>query len=386
MHGHIQPSARGGAVLHKLLISACALLLLGLALEVAARVWLTRYATDEVFLDYASVAQLGASDRPAQGGVGHPYMGYAPAASLVRGEDRTNALGFRGDEIVQPKPDTEFRIVCLGGSTTFTTCEKDYTLSYPAQLEGFLRQNGNDAVRVVNAGVAGFASWETLVNFEFRVLDLEPDLVIVYHSVNDILPRLVWPPEAYRGDNTGYRASPTNLISPGFLEHSTVLRILLVRSGKVRSHARLDRSFFARANTFRGLRPHEGEQIEATRMLDENPPVYFKRNLENLAVMARHHDIVPLLVSFAHSTRFEHDPRPEHREFFERAYVEMNDAVLAAATDSGAEYMDLARDFPEDLELWCDGVHLNAEGALLKAQRIGAFLLERGLVPPLAVR
>jgi len=374
---------RRGAVLRKLLISAAALLVFAVLLEIGARIWLVRFAPDDVFFDYASVGQLETSNRPPPGGMGHPYMGYAPVPGLVRGADRTNSLGFRGDEIAQPKPASEFRIVCLGGSTTFTTCEKDYTLSYPAQLERWLRAQASDRIRVVNAGVAGFGSWETLVNFEFRVLDLDPDLVIVYHGVNDILPRLVWPPEAYRGDNTGFRAAPRHLIWPSLAEHSTVLRMLLVRTGRVLPHSQLDRNFFAHADTYRGLRPHPDlPPVAPEQMLDANPPIYFERNLENLAVMARHRGIVPVFVSFAHTTRFEDDPLPQYRVFFARAYPEMNAALKDAADQGGAVFMDLAKDFPEDVELWCDAVHLNADGARLKAERIGAFLLEQQLVPP----
>ena len=56
---------------------------------------------------------------------------------------------------------------------------------------------------MINAGLAGWSSWESMINFQLRLLDLEPDLIIVYHAVNVLHARLVWPPEAYQPDNSG---------------------------------------------------------------------------------------------------------------------------------------------------------------------------------------
>ena len=59
---------------------------------------------------------------------------------------------------------------------------------------------GYSNVQVINAGVVAYASWDTLANFEFRVLDLDPDIVIVYHAINDVIARLV-DPAYYNGLN-----------------------------------------------------------------------------------------------------------------------------------------------------------------------------------------
>ena len=97
-------------------------------------------------------------------------------------------------------------------------------------------------VDVINAGLASWTSYESMINFELRLLDLEPDLLIMYHAVNDLHARMVWPPQAYRGDNSGRRvAAETTLIMPSPLESSAVARMLMVRTGLVRSHSDMDR-------------------------------------------------------------------------------------------------------------------------------------------------
>ena len=48
-----------------------------------------------------------------------------------------------------------------------------------------------DEVEVLNAGVPGYNSWESAIDFQTRVLDAEPDLVVVFFGVNDVHARLV---------------------------------------------------------------------------------------------------------------------------------------------------------------------------------------------------
>lgn len=58
-----------------------------------------------------------------------------------------------------PKPKGEYRIVCLGGSTTYTGWVDDYRLTYPALLQTELIDRGY-AVTVVNAGNEAWTSYE----------------------------------------------------------------------------------------------------------------------------------------------------------------------------------------------------------------------------------
>ena len=72
-----------------------------------------------------------------------------------RVEIRTNALGYRGDE-VPPKTAQDFRILVLGDSITLA----DYALedeTYPARMEQRLREyrSATKKIRVINAGTAG---------------------------------------------------------------------------------------------------------------------------------------------------------------------------------------------------------------------------------------
>jgi lysophospholipase L1-like esterase len=109
----------------------------------------------------------------------HPVLPYVLRASV---KDH-NSRGWRGPEFLVPKPPGVFRIVCVGGSSTYGT-----KTSHVRFLDEQLRAAGHD-VEVLNAGAPGWTSRESLVNFELRVLATQPDLVIVYHGRNDLFPQ-----------------------------------------------------------------------------------------------------------------------------------------------------------------------------------------------------
>lgn len=100
---------------------------------------------------------------------------------------RTNALGLRSGPIDAKRPG-EFRILALGESTTFGVGVPD-RMAYPQRLESLLREGGaSPACRVINAGVSAWSSFQSRRFLETRGLALQPDLVLVYHEINDYMP------------------------------------------------------------------------------------------------------------------------------------------------------------------------------------------------------
>ena len=148
----------------------------------------------------------------------HHYLSYTltPNYKSANGLDKYNSLGFRGPDITIPKPENLYRIVILGGSSAFDSSVKDWQKDSTKVLESELRRlYDTNNIEVINGATPGWNSWEDLANFEFRVLDLEPDLILIYQGVNDVHTRLV-NPSAYRGDNSARRKvwgrKPCNLL------------------------------------------------------------------------------------------------------------------------------------------------------------------------------
>jgi lysophospholipase L1-like esterase len=128
----------------------------------------------------------------------HPYLVWEPVPGIVdRNGEQINARGYRGELRGTDKAEGVFRLLCLGGSTTFTqNVPEDAT--YPAQLEAMLRAaNPGRAIEVLNLGVKGYTSKESLFNLALKGLDYEPDAIVVYHAVNDFYTRYF---PGYRAD------------------------------------------------------------------------------------------------------------------------------------------------------------------------------------------
>ena len=103
-------------------------------------------------------------------------------------EFETNSLGWRDDEVVLPKPDDVYRIVCVGGSTTAEGPRND--LTYPNMLERMLRERfGTNRIEVVNCGIYTYDTSRELANFD-RYLELQPDLIVYYNFINDLYVHL----------------------------------------------------------------------------------------------------------------------------------------------------------------------------------------------------
>jgi lysophospholipase L1-like esterase len=357
------------------LLLACTIFIITLfVLETGARVWLNFLATSEQRQRHALYSDLSPEESPWKA---HHYLNYYPTPNYKLGPTSHNSLGFRNNEFSLKKPDNVYRIAVLGGSTVYTVKVRDNEKTFTAQLANVLRTRyGYKHLEVINAGFSGYSSWESLINFEFRVLDLAPDLVIVYPGADDVHNRLV-SPLAYRGDNGGKRKHMEPPAIP-FFERSSFLRIL-GRYLKKTSQASIN-SFF-NSSTYEGACSanynQDASDALAKELLRQNPPVYFQRNMLNMAAIAEMHNIKILFTTWAYSTYFNCYAATPH---YQQGFAENNSIVRELADSKGIPLFDFAEVMAQDKKYWDDGRHVNEEGALLKAKLFADFLHNSGLI------
>ncbi len=97
--------------------------------------------------------------------------------TLAPSQPGVNSWGFRGDEIVTPKPDGAYRILFLGDSIMQT--------GYPYLVEQCLHQTGFPNAETILLAVNGYSSYQGRVLAEKYGGILEPDLVVLQFGWND---------------------------------------------------------------------------------------------------------------------------------------------------------------------------------------------------------
>ena len=99
-----------------------------------------------------------------------------------------NSHGFRGEELEQEKTDDkEYRIFVLGGSALYGIFATSDNTTIPGYLQEFYNELTTERdVRVINAGVNGHESFAETYILKNKIIDLDPDLIIVFDGWNDL--------------------------------------------------------------------------------------------------------------------------------------------------------------------------------------------------------
>ncbi len=357
-------------LLLNLLLVIFGLALSVIALELGVRAWFDARGSEQDRIRY--IYDRGTIDAKTAQLVGVPYLNYVPNPAL----DDVNERGYRGEAVAIPKPDGVYRIVALGGSTTYghglTEAE-----SWPRQLERSLREDYGDAqVEVVNLGAPGYFSLDSAVNLATRGLAHEPDAIIVYHGINDAIVRMFQDPTCY--------ASDSPLVGMGLdrgiwqytgedMPPSALYRLLALRLGWMD-----DPTVFTDRLQHTGFCPPE-PGTNPLDLLDANPPVYFERNLRSIAGLGQAASARVVLSTFAWDTAAAEaalaaDPSLLQAEAMLRAIAEQNALIPQIAEDTGALVVDLAAAMGQGAYFQGDQVHQTAAGARRQAEIYAAAL------------
>lgn len=356
-------------------------LYLVLICEIALRVYLVHFAEPHRFGLYASRTMLeNRFGAPLL--TPHKYLGYANNPAYHYGPNQHNSLGFRGVEILNPKPEGTVRIVCLGGSTTYSSGVEDYKHSYPFLLNEALHEKGFDA-EVINAGVEGYSSLGTYINYLLKVENLNPDILIIYHAINDLNSRMVWPSEAYMTDESG-SFSPAEPRMYNYLRKLSIVRIPLVYAELVPP----DDSFtniveVQETNLLPELRSQlmnltypTGifESIPMDSMIKANKPIYFERNIDKLISLAKSNGTQVVLSTFVYSDEFPDYSPQLALEGFKKGIEEHNTIMRDLGSKHQTPVIDFENELPNEKEMFTDGIHFSLLGNEKRVSIIANYL------------
>jgi lysophospholipase L1-like esterase len=121
----------------------------------------------------------------------YPYLPYVPTPNYrdVAKSIYHNSRGFRNSyEFINPKPANVYRIVCLGGSTTYSDYDNASNQEiWTGRLEYYLNKSSSFIkFEVINASAHNYTAYLNLIDYLTRVRDLQVNMVILYQGVNDL--------------------------------------------------------------------------------------------------------------------------------------------------------------------------------------------------------
>jgi lysophospholipase L1-like esterase len=295
----------------------------------------------------------------------HPFMVY----TLNPEKPGHNSLGFRGREFLVKKPPGALRVACLGSSTTYCSRVKDKE-TYPAFLEGLLAGQGNAKAEVMNFGVPGWNTAETMINYFLNVQDYDPDAVIICHAVNDFAAR-----------RSNYRSDYYHIRKSWQQEPAGFIRRLLLRSSDIYTYI----NYYLTMNNL-GIEAlvTRSDGPPSTRDLSPRTSVAFRRNIRTVSEHAKRNGALVVLVTMPYNTA-------QSKEWPERieALTQHNRILREIAAELDVLLVDLEAlwlaDPARHEPLFYDLVHTIPEGNLLKAETIAKAMRaweERGANAP----
>jgi hypothetical protein len=256
--------------------------------------------------------------------------------------------------------------VALGGSSTFSYQTDDARI-WTRRLEEKLRARFGGSIEVVNAGVPGYGTFSSKVNYLYRIRDLDPDAVLLYHTWNDMkFFRRLEEGEQFRAPS--FRERPVR----DFLRRFQL--------------AWRVRSFFRRSED--GLPPREDGWLEAGSgdavaiPADGRAHRWARANYEDLALLASRDGVLPVFVSQAGLLG---DGNLDDSEVRRRVYTEYQGLGYAeilrqwnaigemqrkAAELHGGIFIDAYAAVPHRVENFRDHVHLTPAGNEAVAEAI----------------
>ena len=98
--------------------------------EITLRIGFNLFGTDEQYSRYALYTDFPPKNRQW---APHHYLNYFPTPRYKKGPTYHNSLGYRSREFNLEKPQNVYRIVTIGGSSTYTIAVKDNDKTFPYQ-------------------------------------------------------------------------------------------------------------------------------------------------------------------------------------------------------------------------------------------------------------
>ncbi len=324
----------------------------------------------------------------------HPFVGFTfrPDTVAEGGHPRQSKIveksidshGFLASDqgLTRSKDNGEIRIAMIGGSTT-ANVNLSFDENWPGRLGALLRQAlPGKTVRVINAGIPGFDTAQSIGNLALRVVPFDPDVVVIYHAYNDL--KMVRPNIAYLPDYSHVHRKPYGFHK----EPAWFVRLL----NRCMFYVRMRNKYrqMSALTTPAGAKDGQ-ERLRAVPLLAART---FEQHLQSLVGIAQAGGAKVVLSSYAtlHDLQPDYSDRDvvgalsamEKEELYMLAQFtpgltvngifegikEYNKIIESVAKRNNTGWVDNARLIPHQTEYFADRVHFTSRGAARMAENL----------------
>ncbi len=323
-----------------------------------------------------------------------------PGLPGVDGRNRftTNNRGFRGDALIMPKPLGEVRIFMVGGSSTECLYLDDED-ALNAVVQRVLQKHvsGDATVKVFGAGKSGDRSDDHVSMIVHRLVQLEPDLIVVFAGFNDLLA-------AVSGYDFYEHAFPGQVMDRG-LGFWLLTRMMATETQLGRRAFYVLKGYPApRFGSLTGEVPITSSYRLAVEQQQSAPEVSdlplfdfhpFDTNLRTIAGTAKAHGIVLVFMTQQSTWNSRSDANVADWQWMrhanqvtygetamDRALNATNEITRTVGRELSVPVYDLARIIPKSLDYFYDDVHFNEQGAAVAGRGLAQFILANTDVVP----
>lgn len=327
--------------------------------DLSVKAALQRRLTEKQINDYKKATTLAL----------FPYLMFQVNPNFHSDTINFNSLGFRGHEI-EPKKDNITRIVVVGGSGAMGYGASSDKTIFTALLENKLNesQNGIKAYEIINAGLASAIAMQEFICISLKIIDLEPDAVIIFDGFNDMVGSVI------------------NDRRPGYpWRFAELEKALNISVTKAFIRKRL-MNYRPTKKIIEFIERKKSECIKTHQDYSLNPEavLYYKKTLDRISRLLKSYDINPV---FAYQpsvyfktpkTDFENMILVKESKNRTKILIEMLEQGKMAMQEVAEDNNDLFIDYLPvfngfDKDIFIDVVHFSDEGQEILAQ----FLYEK---------
>lgn len=282
-----------------------------------------------------------------------------------RGKYYVNKLGYRGHDFSVEKQPGTIRVMTMGGSSVFDVGALDDE-DWPHRVEQLLKERGLNNLEVINAGIIGYNSADSLGRFIAEAHTFKPDYVFFFSAWNDL--------KYFKSTQNLLRREEIYTESP-LLHYTSGVDRFLCETSQVYAHLRQE--YYA----WRERRqPQVSEEFAHSNEVNFEHLKQYRLNVELFVEAARNIGAVPILmteptlISPANTDfekqRIKYQSVELNHEQLCDAYQRVETIVREVVAAKQVDFIDASKELSGRTELFWDHGHLTMRGSETLAQLV----------------